>query len=347
MRVLVTGGAGFIGSHMVCRLLDEGCEVLNIDKLTYAGSLKNLGDYSEYSNNRFEKIDICDMPNIKKLFAEFKPDAVIHMAAESHVDCSIDSPQIFIDTNIIGTHNVIKAAYDFWSDLPEKNKLAFRFVHLSTDEVFGALTDNEEPFNEQSSYKPNSPYSASKASSDLLVRSYWKTYDFPAVIVNSSNNYGPRQYPEKLIPLMILNALEEKILPVYGDGKQIRDWLYVEDHVDALWRVLNNGIGGDSYCIGGECELHNLDLVKMICDILDKKAPRQNGKSYHDLIEFVRDRPGHDFRYAINSDKIKQTFGWSPQKSFKQRLEQTINWYINKQDCLASIHERQRQGKIG
>lgn len=244
MRILVTGGAGFIGSHMVCRLLDDGHTVMNVDKLTYAGSTENLGEYLTHPEHLFEKVDICDYAALATLFEEFKPDAVVHMAAESHVDRSIDSPQTFIETNINGTHNILKISYDYWRGLDEECKNNFRFLHLSTDEVFGALTIGEPAFTEESPYRPNSPYSASKASSDLLVRSYYKTYGFPVIIINTSNNYGPHQFPEKLIPLMILNALEGKALPIYGSGQQVRDWLYVKDHVDGLIRALEKGQPG-------------------------------------------------------------------------------------------------------
>lgn len=347
MRILATGGAGFIGSHVVCDLLDKGCDVLNIDKLTYAGSLDNLGVHLNDDKHRFEKVDICDVKSIKKLFDDFKPEKVLHMAAESHVDRSIDSPQTFIETNVNGAHNILKTAYDFWVSLDGEGQSDFKFIHLSTDEVFGALAKEDTPFTEESPYKPNSPYSASKASSDLLVRSYYKTYDFPAVIINTSNNYGPRQYPEKLIPLMVLSALEERALPVYGKGEQIRDWLYVEDHVDGLWRALKDGKAGETYCIGGNCEKKNIDIVHMICDILDAHYPRENARSYHDLIEFVADRPGHDFRYAIDSDKAKKELGWQPKQPFDQRLEQTVHWYVEQKDKLLNVHKRQRQGKAG
>lgn len=343
MKVIATGGAGFIGSHMVRRLLDEGCEVLNIDKLTYAGSLDNLGEYVRHKNHQFQQTDICDHNAIYESFLKFKPDAVIHMAAESHVDRSIDSPQIFIQTNIVGTHNLIKAAYDYWQSLGKGNKNKFRFLHLSTDEVFGAL-DEKGCFTENSPYQPNSPYSASKASSDLLVRSYWKTYKFPALIVNVSNNYGPNQYPEKLIPLTILNALEGRALPVYGKGLQIRDWLHVTDHVEALWQVLTRSEPGDSYCVGGENEIRNIELVEMICDILDKKMPRDGGGS-RKLIEFVSERPGHDYRYATDISKIKNKLDWSPKIPFAKGLESTVDWYIEKQNFLKNIHTRERQGK--
>jgi dTDP-glucose 4,6-dehydratase len=346
MRVLVTGGAGFIGSHMVCRLLDEGCDVLNIDKLTYAGSLDNLADHQDHRRHRFEKTDICDQAGITRLFADFRPDAVIHMAAESHVDRSIDGPQIFIETNIVGTHNMLKAAYDYWRSLTGPVREAFRFVHLSTDEVFGALGEKGF-FNEHSPYQPNSPYAASKASSDFLVRSYGRTYGFPAVIVNSSNNYGPRQYAEKLIPLVILNALEEKPLPVYGDGRQVRDWLFVGDHVEGLWRVLTGSAPGESYCIGGGNEVRNIDLVHMICGLLDVRRPRSSKKPYGDLIKFVTDRPGHDYRYATDTTKIKKELGWAPRMAMNEGLAATVDWYLREQKRLLDVPARDRRGKAG
>jgi len=346
MRILITGGAGFIGSHMVCRLLNEGCSVLNVDKLTYAGSLDNLGAYQNHPLHRFSKTDICDQAKIVKLFEEFKPQAVLHMAAESHVDRSIDGPQVFIETNIVGTHIVTKVAFDYWTTLSETEKNNFRFLHLSTDEVFGALGENGL-FNETTPYQPNSPYAASKASSDLLVRSYWRTYKLPAMIVNASNNYGPHQYPEKLIPLMILSALEERPLPVYGDGKQVRDWLFVDDHIDGLWRVLTKGTPGQSYCIGGGHEIRNLELVELLCESLDKKQPRTSGKPYKELIEFVTDRPGHDYRYATDTTKIRNNLGWTPATSFETGLMETIDWYLQEQERLIALPARQRQGKAG
>lgn len=344
MRILVTGGAGFIGSYMVCRLLSDGHAVANIDKLTYAGSLNNLGDYNQHPNHFFSKTDICDYFGLKRAFLDFRPDAVAHMAAESHVDRSIDSPQDFIETNINGTHNLLRIAHDYWQNLEPASKGAFRFIHLSTDEVYGSLTLDEPPFTEQSPYKPNSPYSASKASSDFLVRSYFKTYGLPAVIINTSNNFGPRQFPEKLIPLMILNGLEGKPLPVYGKGEQIRDWLYVKDHVEGLLRVLERGRAGETYCIGGSNEVRNIDFVKIICSILDQKAPRANGQSYEGLITFVKDRPGHDFRYAIDSSKAKRELDWSPQYSLMDALEETVLWYINQKENLVNLHSRERLG---
>lgn len=337
-RILATGGAGFIGSHAVKRLLDEGCEVLNVDKLTYAGSLENLGSHINSPNHHFEKVDICDAEKIAKLFSSFKPDAVLHMAAESHVDRSIDGPAVFIQTNIVGTHVMLKSAHDY---VHASNK-DFRFLHLSTDEVFGALGKTGF-FNEETPYQPNSPYAASKASSDLLARSYWKTYRLPVSIVNCSNNYGPNQYPEKLIPLTILNAMEQKPLPVYGNGENVRDWLFVQDHVDALWCVLNATQAGENFCVGGGYEVRNIDIVKMICSILNKKKPTAN--PYEGLITYVTDRPGHDFRYATDCTKIKNTLGWAPKTDFKTGLEATIDWYLHEQKRLNELPARHRQGK--
>lgn len=346
MRILLTGGAGFIGSHAVRQLLDAGHSVLNVDKLTYAGNLDNLGEYQFHQNYRFEQKDICDDLSMRSILSDFKPDRVLHMAAESHVDRSIDGPQVFIETNIVGTHTLVKATYDYWCGLDDEGKINFRFVHLSTDEVFGAL--NEEGFfNESSPYQPNSPYAASKASSDMLVRSYWKTYKFPAVIMNASNNYGPNQYPEKLIPLMILSALEEKPLPVYGDGQQVRDWLFVGDHVDGIVAVVERANPGESYCIGGGNEIRNLQLVENLCSILDERQPRANGKKYAELINFVKDRPGHDFRYATETAKIERDLGWIPKTPFEKGLEITVEWYLREQDRLITLHTRERMGKAG
>lgn len=331
MKILVTGGAGFIGSHFVCHALKNGHQVINIDKLTYAGNLENLESYNNHSDHYFYQEDICNRENVESIITKHKPDVVIHMAAESHVDRSIDCADEFIRTNINGTHTLLDASLKYYKQLDNKDN--FRFIHLSTDEVFGAL-GSKGKFDETMPYKPNSPYAASKASSDLLVRSYNKTYDFPVIIVNSSNNYGPKQYPEKLIPLTILNALELKKLPIYGDGKQIRDWLFVKDHVNALFAIISRGKIGGSYCVGSDNEISNLDLVRRICEILDILQP--SNKPYGELISFVRDRPGHDFRYATNASKLKEHTGWFPAVTFEEGLRQTVEWYLNQLDALRS-----------
>ncbi len=325
MKILVTGGAGFIGSNFVCHALEQGHEVINIDKLTYAGNLENLEDYKDHPSHHFYKKDICDRDAIKAIIFKHAPDGIIHMAAESHVDRSIDCADEFIRTNINGTHALLDAALSYYKQLD--NKESFRFIHLSTDEVFGALSSTGK-FDETMPYRPNSPYAASKASSDLLVRSYYKTYGLPTITINASNNYGPKQYPEKLIPLTILNALEHKPLPIYGDGCQIRDWLFVHDHVEALMAVLENGKVGESYCIGAENEISNLELVSHICELLDHLKPFE--KSYRELIAYVKDRPGHDFRYATNASKLKSHTGWSSKVSFEEGLQATIRWYMER-----------------
>lgn len=328
MKILITGGAGFIGSNFVCYALNNGHSVVNIDALTYAGNLENLAEISNNSPYTFYKEDICNFEEISDIFIKEEPDVVIHMAAESHVDRSIDNPQAFIKTNINGTHSMLEAALKYYRATAKPD---FRFLHLSTDEVFGALGSKGE-FSEESPYRPNSPYAASKAASDLLVRSYYKTYGFPAIVVNSSNNYGFRQFPEKLIPLMILNALDRKSLPVYGDGKQVRDWLFVEDHVEALLLVAQRGAIGETYCIGSHNEMANIDLVTLICETLNAIKPCDG--DYKDLITYVKDRPGHDFRYAINCSKIKATLGWSARTSFEAGIEKTIRWYIQHHHAL-------------
>ena len=325
MKILITGGAGFIGSNFVCSAIKQEHQVINIDKLTYAGNLENLERYQQHNNYFFYKEDICDRDSIEQIFDRHLPDVIVHMAAESHVDRSIDCADEFIRTNILGTHTLLDVSLKYYKNT--LNKEIFKFIHLSTDEVFGALGPTGK-FDESMPYRPNSPYAASKASSDLLVRSYMKTYEFPAIIVNASNNYGPKQYPEKLIPLTILNALELKPLPIYGDGKQIRDWLFVEDHVKALFEIINKGKIGESYCVGSNQEMTNLELVQKICTVLDKMQP--SSSSYQELITFVSDRPGHDFRYATNASKLKHHTEWSPQVSFEQGLRETIRWYINR-----------------
>ncbi|MGD0466155.1 MAG: dTDP-glucose 4,6-dehydratase [Gammaproteobacteria bacterium] len=324
MKILITGGAGFIGSNFVCRALADNYSVINIDNLTYAGNLDNLEDYKHHVFHKFYREDICNKNSIENIFFKHQPDVVVHMAAESHVDRSIDCADEFIRTNINGTYILLDVALKYYKKLENKNN--FRFIHLSTDEVFGTLGLTGK-FDETMLYRPNSPYAASKASSDLLVRSYFKTYGLPTIIVNSSNNYGSKQYPEKLIPLTILNALEQKVLPIYGDGKQIRDWLYVQDHLDALFAIIKNGRIGESYCVGSNNEISNLNLVYFICDILDDLKPLD--KSYSSLITFVQDRPGHDFRYATNAEKLMKHTGWSSRTILKDGLKKTVEWYIN------------------
>ena len=341
MKILVTGGAGFIGSNFVCYALEKGYEIINIDSLTYAGNLNNLNGYKNHPKYNFYQEDICDRKTIEKIIFEHQPQAILHMAAESHVDRSIDCADEFIRTNILGTHSMLEASLKYYR---EKNSEGFRFLHLSTDEVFGALGIDGQ-FDETMPYLPNSPYAASKASSDLLVRSYHKTYGLPTVTVNASNNYGPKQYVEKLIPLTILNALDHKPLPIYGDGQQVRDWLYVEDHVNALDSLLSKGQIGESYCIGSENEMANLDIVKKICAILDTLKSSNKIKSYAELIHFVKDRPGHDFRYATNADKIKDHTGWTAKTPFEEGLEKTVQWYIKHHEHLSNLsQDRERIG---
>ena len=332
MNLIVTGGAGFIGSSLIRHVLDNTqFNILNIDKLTYAGNLASLEDYSKNNRYHFEKIDICDLSSLNKIFSSFKPNIVMHLAAESHVDKSIESSRKFIDTNIVGTYQLLEASRRYFSNLNKSKNYYFKFHHISTDEVYGDLDINDPPFTEHNLYKPSSPYSASKASSDHLVRSWHRTYDLPVVITNCSNNYGPYQYPEKLIPKTILNCINGLKIPVYGNGKQIRDWLYVDDHVRALLEVAQRGHNGETYNIGGNNEIKNIEIVSMICDLLDELVPNKpcGIKKYTDLINFVDDRPGHDLRYSINSTKIKNTLGWEPQESFETGLTKTIKWFLD------------------
>ncbi len=343
--ILVTGGCGFIGSNFILNLLqkDSSTHIINIDKLTYAGNLMNL---ASISNNRyaFVKGDICNKGLIESLFNEYNFQSVVHFAAESHVDRSIDGPDEFIQTNIVGTLNLLEHSRKF---VLKSKKKDFKFLHVSTDEVYGSLGDNGKFF-ENTPYAPSSPYSASKAGSDHLVRAWNKTYDLPILITNCSNNYGPYQFPEKLIPLMIINAMNNKPLPVYGKGANVRDWLYVLDHCEALSTVLDRGEIGQTYNVGGDNEVKNIDVVEAICDILDNLMPKANFESHKELIYFVKDRPGHDFRYAIDASKLKSNLGWAPKESFESGLEKTIQWYINNVDWWSTILDNTyRQERLG
>ncbi|MCQ9070339.1 MULTISPECIES: dTDP-glucose 4,6-dehydratase [Vibrio] len=331
MRILVTGGAGFIGSAVIRHIItNTNDSVVNIDKLTYAGNLESLTEVSSSDRYSFERVDICDREELERVFKQHNPDLVMHLAAESHVDRSIDGPSAFIETNIIGTYTMLEVSRNYWEQLDEERKKIFRFHHISTDEVYGDLEGTSDLFTETTSYSPSSPYSASKASSDHLVRAWARTYQFPTVVTNCSNNYGPYHFPEKLIPLVILNALEGKALPIYGDGQQIRDWLFVEDHARALYLVATKGVLGETYNIGGHNEKTNLEVVTTICRILDKLKPNklQNIKNYEDLITFVADRPGHDQRYAIDASKIEKELGWTPNESFESGIKKTVEWYL-------------------
>lgn len=351
MKIIVTGGAGFIGSAVIRYLIADHPEVtvINVDKLTYAGNLESLSMVAECPNYHFEQVDICDAAEIERIFNQYQPDAIMHLAAESHVDRSIDGPAEFIQTNIAGTYTLLEAARQYWLTLDGKAKAAFRFHHVSTDEVYGSL-GKTGLFTETSTYKPNSPYSASKASSDHLVRAWHKTYGLPIVLTNCSNNYGPYQFPEKLIPLVTLNALAGKPLPIYGKGDQIRDWLYVDDHARALYRVLAQGKVGETYNIGGHNEKQNIEVVETICTILDELVPQHPAgvKAYKDLITYVADRPGHDQRYAIDADKIKRDLDWVPQETFETGMKKTIQWYLaNSEWCERVQSGKYQQERLG
>lgn len=351
MKILITGGAGFIGSAVVRHIINETQDsVINVDKLTYAGNLESLESVENSPRYHFEQVDICDAKEIARVFEQYQPDAVMHLAAESHVDRSIDSAAAFIYTNILGTFTLLEAARHYWNGLSTEKKSAFRFHHISTDEVYGDLEGTDDLFTEMTPYAPSSPYSASKASSDHLVRAWLRTYGLPTLVTNCSNNYGPFHFPEKLIPLMILNALEGKPLPVYGNGQQIRDWLFVEDHARALYKVVTEGKIGETYNIGGHNEKANIDVVRTICALLEELVPNKpNGiTKYEDLITYVKDRPGHDVRYAIDASKIGRELGWKPQETFESGIRKTVEWYLTNQKwwqrVLDGSYNRERLG---
>lgn len=368
MKILVTGGAGFIGSAVIRHILRNTTDsVINLDKLTYAGNLGSVIEVSGCERYAFEKVDICNRAELDRVFDEHQPDAVMHLAAESHVDRSIDGPAAFIETNIVGTYTLLEATRRYWQNLESVRKSVFRFHHISTDEVYGDLEGPEDLFSESTPYAPSSPYSASKASSDHLVRAWFRTYGLPVLITNCSNNYGPYHFPEKLIPLIILNALEGKPLPVYGKGDQVRDWLYVEDHACALYKVITKGMVGETYNIGGHNEKKNIEVVQILCDLLDELRPTRFSSvgagnalvnqssdlsisSYRDLITHVQDRPGHDHRYAIDASKIQIELGWVPQENFESGIRKTVDWYLNNLEWCRRVqdgsYQRQRLGAI-
>lgn len=344
-RILVTGGAGFIGSALIRYLIQETAHtVLNVDALTYAGNLTSLREVESNDRYAFEKMDIADTRAVEHIISRWKPDAIMHLAAESHVDRSIDGPAAFVQTNVVGTFNLLQAANTYRKTLPDSEQQAFRFLHISTDEVYGSL-GSQGLFHEETPYAPRSPYSASKAASDHFVQAWWHTYDFPVLMTNCSNNYGPYHFPEKLIPLVLLNALDEKPLPIYGKGENIRDWLFVEDHARALYRVLVAGSPGEKYNVGGNCERTNLEVVHTICDLLDRKKPRKDGQSYRELITFVADRPGHDHRYAIDASKIRDQLGWEPSHTFESGMDATVEWYLQNDWWWRPIREQKYAGE--
>lgn len=347
-RLLITGGAGFIGSAVVRHIIQHTPDaVVVVDKLTYAGNLASLAPVADDPRFAFERVDICDRESLARIFDAYQPDAVMHLAAESHVDRSIDGPAVFIETNIVGTYTLLEAARTYWSTLEAGKKAHFRFHHISTDEVYGDLHSTDDFFTETTPYAPSSPYSASKASSDHLVRAWLRTYGLPTLVTNCSNNYGPYHFPEKLIPLMILNALAGKPLPVYGNGQQVRDWLYVEDHARALYLVATEGKPGETYNIGGHNERKNLEVVTTLCDLLEELVPAkpQGVNRYRDLITYVTDRPGHDLRYAIDASKIERELGWRPQESFESGIRKTVEWYLTHEAWWQQVLDGSYQGE--
>ena len=350
LRLLITGGAGFIGSNLARLAHGLGHDILVLDKLTYAGNRTSLCDLEGKKGYHFVKADICDAEAMRSIIANFKPDVIMHLAAESHVDRSIDGPGDFITTNVLGTFQLLQAALGYWRSLMGEQKDNFRFLHVSTDEVFGSLEVNDEPFSEATRYNPHSPYSASKASSDHLARAWMDTYGLPVIVTNCSNNYGPYQFPEKLIPVVILKALRGESIPVYGKGENIRDWLYVDDHARGLLAAVLHGKPGNTYCLGGDNERKNIDLVKLICSLLDEMRPRADGKPHATAITYVTDRPGHDMRYAINASRARGELGWAPQENFESGFRKTVKWYLDNpqwtQAILDGSYRLERLGKI-
>ena len=346
MKLLITGGAGFIGSNFILNRIEKGDQVVNLDKLTYSGNLNNLVSVQNRENYSFVRGDIGDKSLVRKIFSECRPDAVVNFAAETHVDRSVIDPESFVRTNVLGTSNLLLETLEYWKSLSQEEKAKFRFHHISTDEVYGSLGFEDPAFTENTAYAPNSPYSASKASSDHFVRAFHETYGLPTLISNCSNNYGPRQFPEKLIPLMVLNAIEGKPLPIYGNSKNIRDWLHVFDHCDAISLILEKSKPGECYNVGGNSEKNNLEVVAAIINVLDQEVPRPDGKSYSEQIHFVKDRPGHDLRYAINADKIKKDLGWTPKFNFDQGIRETVLWYLANEDWVKNVKDGSYQDWI-